>query len=156
MFNQPVRMPQLLLSMFLFGIVAVVAANLFAQTDRFSADLRGLTTPATDAFSPTLADTGTEAAGICRAFIAETAGTVKVTTMDGTTLSFTCQAGQQINLRVKLFWSTGTTSTVKCLVRDFRPQDLYRKVMHDAPPILATHGSGTGAAAHDLHFALAA
>lgn len=123
----------LTLGLSLFAIAVARAA----QPDWFENVAVGLSDPASDAFSPTLADTGYEPAGVCRAFIAETAGTVKVTTLRGRVVTFTCYAGQQIDLRVKLFWSTGTTSTVKCLVRSFGHDDLYRKVSHDAAAVLA-------------------
>lgn len=68
--------------------------------------------PATGGAAITVADTGTDAAGPFRFLWVGAAGTVKVTTRDGSVLTLVgVPAGTLLRVAVSLVWSTGTTVT---------------------------------------------
>jgi len=66
---------------------------------------------ASDATAITLTDSTDIANYPCGGFIVGTAGNLKVMTAEGTTLTLTgLQAGQIVPLRIRQFWSTGSTA----------------------------------------------
>lgn len=69
-----------------------------------------LSDPASGAAAVTTADSGTDANGPFRALWVGAAGAVKVTTVDGDVVTIPgVPAGTQLNVSVKLVWTTGTT-----------------------------------------------
>jgi len=70
-----------------------------------------------DAVTVTLSDTVADPAGPFAGLLVTNAGTVKVTTIRGTTQSLgTWAAGSEIHIAVSRVWSTGTGATVLGLV----------------------------------------
>jgi hypothetical protein len=65
-----------------------------------------------NAFAVTTSDATADANGPFAGLIVSVAGTLKVTTVGGTTVAFTVIAGQEIHLAVQRVWTTGTTATV--------------------------------------------
>lgn len=71
---------------------------------------RQLTDPGSGAAAVTTADAGTDANGPFRCLYVGAAGAVKVTTVDGDTVTFPgVPAGFVLPVSVQLVWTTGTT-----------------------------------------------
>lgn len=82
--------------------------NAIAYRDGSAAALHG--GAAGDAKAITVADSGTDANGPFRALYIGAAGNVKITTLDGTAITFVgLTAGSILPVGCKLIWSTGTT-----------------------------------------------
>lgn len=66
----------------------------------------------------TKADTGTDPAGPFAGLLVTVAGTLKITTVKGDTVSLVVIAGQEIHTPVSLVWSTGSAATVFGLIAE--------------------------------------
>ena len=64
-----------------------------------------------NAYAVALSDTTADPNGPFSELVIGGAGTVKVHTVGGTDVSYTCVAGQRIQLQVSRVWSTGTAAT---------------------------------------------
>lgn len=80
------------------------------MADKFSGLTESLSSPPSDLIAVT-PDDATDLAQVSRALNAATAGTIRVTTREGTTGSITVAAGIIIPIRVRRIWATGTTAT---------------------------------------------
>lgn len=78
--------------------------------DAFSTRMRTPSDPAVTIFSIT-PDDGADLVRVTSALNVATAGTVRVTTVDGSTDEITIQPGHAFPIRVTRVWLTGTTAT---------------------------------------------
>lgn len=102
------------------GLAIGLAAMLLmgAADNRYPRDFGySLTGPGTGVFAPTQHDTN-ELTYVARAIIAETSGDIKFKAVDGTSITMTFQAGQQVSCQAVQIFDTGTTladSDIVCL-----------------------------------------
>ncbi len=68
-------------------------------------------TSARTGFNPTQHDSTAEPGGVCKAFWVEAAGDVSFVTADGSSITCTVLAGQELKYQVLRFNNTGTTLT---------------------------------------------
>lgn len=80
------------------------------MSDAFADFQSGLESPAIRAFEITPSDT-TDLAEVSRALNVNTSGTVRLTTIGGTTATVQIAAGVAFPIRTTRIWSTGTTAT---------------------------------------------
>ena len=80
------------------------------MTDKFKSDQVGLSTPPVNAAEITPSDT-VDLQTASRCLIVATTGTVRVTTVNGDTVTLFVAAGITFPVRVSRIWSTGTTAT---------------------------------------------
>jgi hypothetical protein len=64
-----------------------------------------------NAYAVTPSDTTADPNGPFGELVVGGAGTLKITTVGGSTVSYTVVAGQRLEIRTQRVWSTGTTAT---------------------------------------------
>lgn len=80
------------------------------MADAFANFTSGLESPALRVFDVTPSDT-TDLEEVSRALNVGTSGTVRLTTVQGTTATIQIAAGIAFPIRAERIWSTGTTAT---------------------------------------------
>ena len=101
------------------AMVFIVLVTLMGADQYTGASSMFVYGPANDATVPTKSDTASDPAGISKAIYIGTGGNLKVTTRDGTAVTFSnVQAGTVLPVRVDFVWTTGTTTSNELLLHD--------------------------------------